>query len=183
MAVEEIDGIEYSECLTKIIKANCNLSEDIAIEEWVEELSTRSFFYCRFIKAVKLPKALSRIGDWCFEGCSGLTNFKGTTKIRYIGIGAFYNCSSLETVVLMNGVKAIYGLTFAGCTKLRKIKIPSSVKFINGSAFKRCYSLEEIEYKGVKYKCRYCKEKEEVVIEGTNEGVNWIFEGVNVKKP
>lgn len=168
MSTESIDGVEYNSDLTKIIKVDPSdiSTENIIIEEWVEELSVRSFFYCRFISNVKLSKKLKRIGDWCFEGCANLQSIKCYGKLEYVGAGAFYNCSSLNSVTLNNKIKALYQLTFAGCVNLKKIKIPSSVLSINSSCFKRCYSLIEVEYSGVKYKCQYDALNDVILIEG-----------------
>ena len=54
-----------------------------------------------------IPNGVTTIGDWAFEGCSGLTSMSIPNSVTTIGEYAFYNCNDLTSVTIGNSVTTI----------------------------------------------------------------------------
>ena len=52
------------------------------------------------IESIDLPKNLTSIGEFAFDGCTALTSITIPGKVKTIGRCAFSNCSSLVSVTL-----------------------------------------------------------------------------------
>lgn len=91
----------------------------------IELIHNATFYRCKNIKEIILPK-----------------------KMTYIGVNAFYGCKSLSSFTIPEGIETISESTFEGCKNLKEIVIPSSVKVIDTNAFKSCESLEKVIYNG-----------------------------------
>lgn len=90
-------------------------------------------------------KAVTRIGDDAFAGCSDMTSIELPEGITSIGTGAFYNCSRLISIKLPVGVMNIEGYAFYKCIRLTSIKLPSGVTNIGEFAFYGCNRLTSME--------------------------------------
>jgi hypothetical protein len=67
------------------------------------------------VKDLVIPEDVTRIKDYIFYGCTGLTTVSIPPSVTYIGYHAF-----------------------EGCTKLTSVNIPSSVTSIASNAFRKC---------------------------------------------
>ena len=94
---------------------------------------------------VTIPNSVTTIGEWAFEGCSGLTSVTIPNSVTSIGEGAFYICSGLTSVTIPNSVTTIGCLAFGDCSSLTSVTIPNSVTSIGDSAF---YLVKNIVYSG-----------------------------------
>ena len=94
-----------------------------------------------------IPDGVTSIGDWAFEGCSGLTSVSIPNNVTSIGEGAFYHCSGL-TSVSVPSINAFYNdkfsSVFSGYSNL-KVKINDGVTKIGESAFFNCSGLTSVE--------------------------------------
>ncbi|MDD3364991.1 MAG: leucine-rich repeat protein [Syntrophomonas sp.] len=89
---------------------------------------------------------VTRIGDYAFYGCTGLTGI--TTSVTNIGNNAFDDCTELTSITLLEGVTNIGEWAFYDCTGLTGITIPASVTSIGSKAFGRCAKLTSIAVAG-----------------------------------
>ncbi len=96
------------------------------------------------IRTVTIEEGVTYIGEWNFNGCSGLKQIIIPDSVRYIGGSAFYGCSSLTEVIIPDSVRYIGGSAFYGCSSLTEVTIPDSVTSIGSGAFYRCSSLTEV---------------------------------------
>lgn len=92
------------------------------------------------LTAVLLPHTITSIGDYAFNGCSGLT---GTLEIPAsvtdtIGKSAFSFCENI-TGISLSGAKYIGESAFQGCSKLSgTVLIPEATQEIKTWAFSYC---------------------------------------------
>ena len=100
---------------------------------------------------VTVPTSVTTIGEYAFDGCSGLTSISIPSSVTSIGSLAFKGCDSLTSISIPEGVTTIGDGTFSGCSGLTSISIPSSVEIIGPFAFENCDSLTSISIpEGVK---------------------------------
>ena len=59
------------------------------------------------VKDLVIPNSVTSIGDWAFEGCSGLTSVSIPNSVTSIGNYAFAFCSGLTSVTIPNSVTTI----------------------------------------------------------------------------
>ena len=79
-----------------------------------------------------------KLGDYVFEGCSGLTSLTIPSGVTAIGGNAFYGCSGLTSLTIPSSVTSIGWQAFEDCSGLTSLTIPSSVTSIGGCAFEGC---------------------------------------------
>ena len=87
---------------------------------------------------------VSAIGEWTFNGCTGLTSIKIPNSVTTIGQSAFALCVGLTSIEIPNHVTNIGSGAFYGCTGLTSIEIPNSVTSIEDNAFEGCTGLESV---------------------------------------
>ena len=92
--------------------------------------------------------AVTSIGTYAFQGCTGLTSITIPEGVTSIGGAAFQGCTSLTSISIPEGVMTIGNYAFLGCTGLTSITIPESVTMIGGAAFSGCTSLTSISIPG-----------------------------------
>ena len=85
-----------------------------------------------------------KLGDYVFNGCSGLTSLTLPSSVTKIGCYALLNCIGLTSLTLPSGVTSIGTSAFFCCYGLISLTIPSSVTAIGSQAFKHCSGLTSI---------------------------------------
>lgn len=85
-----------------------------------------------------------KLGDYVFNGCSGLTSLTLPSSVTEIGEHAFLNCRGLTNFTIPSGVTKIGGAAFFSCYGLISLTIPSSVTAIGSGAFNGCCGLTSI---------------------------------------
>ena len=85
-----------------------------------------------------------KLGDYVFNGCSGLTSLTLPSSVTEIGEHAFLNCRGLTNFTIPSGVTSIGHGAFFCCYGLISLTIPSSVTAIGSQAFKHCSGLTSI---------------------------------------
>ena len=85
-----------------------------------------------------------KLGDYVFNGCSGLTSLTLPSSVTEIGEHAFLNCRGLTNFTIPSGVTKIGAGAFFCCYGLISLTIPSSVTAIGSQAFKHCSGLTSI---------------------------------------
>ncbi len=80
-----------------------------------------------------IPSSVTRIADYAFEGCTGLTSITIPNSVTSIADYAFYRCTKLKNITIPNSVTSIGFKAFSKCTGLTSITIPSSVTSIESN--------------------------------------------------
>ena len=116
----------------------------------VTNIGNKAFKNCT-LSGIQLPKAVKRIGDEAFSGCTGLTSLEMPTALEKIGASAFAGCTGFTEIKVPDGVNVIGAGAFVNCTSLNKIDLPGKFKgIINESAmFAGCKQSLQIKYRGV----------------------------------
>ena len=93
--------------------------------------------------SVKLPKNVTRIGDWALYDCESLAEVVLPVKLESIGWGAFKMCVNLKNIDFPPTLKTIHSDAFEVCSRLEKISLPG-VESIGSGAFRSCNKLTEV---------------------------------------
>ena len=114
------------------------------IDYSVTKISEYAFSGCIGLTSVTIPSSITSIVNGSFSNCSNLTSVTIPNSVTSIGDRAFSNCNALTSITIPQKVTSIgYGL-FSNCSSLTSITIPTSVTSIGGSVFSGCTSLTSI---------------------------------------
>jgi hypothetical protein len=91
-----------------------------------------------------IPSNVTKITDWAFSNCSGLTSVTIPSSVTIIPEYAFFNCRGLTSVTITSGVTQIMKSAFEDCSGLTSVTIPSSVTIIPERAFYNCRGLTSV---------------------------------------
>ena len=87
-----------------------------------------------------IPNCVTRIKNYTFYGCSGLTSITIPNSVTTIGYEAFRDCSGLTSVTIGSGVGYIYSEAFANCGNLTDVYcLATTVPSTNSDAFNKSY--------------------------------------------
>ena len=103
-----------------------------------------AFNGCSGLTSLTLPSGVTEIGSFAFYGCSGLTSLTLPSGVTEIGSFAFYGCSGLTSLTLPSGVTEIGGYAFFGCSGLTSLTLPSGVTEIGEGVFYGCSGLTSL---------------------------------------
>ena len=109
-----------------------------------DKLGDYVFEGCSGLTSLTIPSSVTSISDYAFSGCSGLTSLTIPSGVTSIGDYVFYDCSGLTSLTLPSGVTSIGDWAFYGCSGLTSLTIPSSVTSIGWSAFSGCSGLTSL---------------------------------------
>lgn len=87
---------------------------------------------------------VTTIGEWAFEGCTGLTGVTIPDSVTSLGDGVFLGCSGLKDIAISKNLTEMGYCVFEGCSSLVSITIPDSVEYIGDSAFYNCTALTSV---------------------------------------
>ena len=144
-SVTEIGSYAFSGCtgLTNIVVSEGNKVYDSRdnCNAIIETESNTLIAGC--INTV-IPGSVTEIGDFAFDGCTGLTSIVIPDSVTSIGGDAFRDCTGLTSIVIPDSVTKISRNAFDGCSALTSIVLPKSLTKIDSEAFKGCVGLTDI---------------------------------------
>ena len=117
---------------------------DLIIPDSVTRIGDYAFRGCSGLTSVTIPDSVTGIGWHAFEGCTGLTSVTIPDSVSSIGQYAFWSCSRLTSVTIGNSVTYIGEWAFKGCTGLTSITIPDGVTRIYEHTFGGCTGLTSV---------------------------------------
>ena len=109
-----------------------------------DKLGDYVFNGCSGLTSLTLPSSVTKIGCYALFNCIGLTSLTLPSSVTEIGEGAFLNCRGLTNFTIPSGVTSIGHGAFFCCYGLISLTIPSSVTAIGSQAFNDCSGLTSI---------------------------------------
>ena len=109
-----------------------------------DKLGDYVFNGCSGLTSLTLPSSVTKIGCYALLNCIGLTSLTLPSSVTEIGEGAFLNCRGLTNFTIPSGVTSIGEGAFFCCYGLISLTIPSSVTAIGSQAFNDCSGLTSI---------------------------------------
>lgn len=135
--------IEKGEDFGKTLVAGCKNSE---IPDDVTKIGDYSFEDCNGLTSIRIPESVESIGAYAFRGCSSLSSITIPKSVKTMGGDVFSNCDKLE-VVFEEGIQVIPNEAlrcWMGGEGIVSVVIPYGVTHIGNDAFKGCSGLTSI---------------------------------------
>lgn len=126
---------------------NMNRLVSLRLPKNITRIGDYALQNCINLSDVNIPEGVTSIGSYTYGGCENLTSITIPNTIENMGSDMFNQCVKLETVIFPNTVSNnIYMANlFVGCISLKNIKLPSNLKVIPSGFFSGCSSLDKIE--------------------------------------
>ena len=124
------------------------------------------------IKDLVIPNDITKLKDYAFSDCDGLTSVSIGNSVTSIGNSAFYYCTGLTSVTIPNSVTSIGDMAFHNCTGLTEVNI-SDLSAWCKIDFSDCYANPLIYAK--KFKLNGSEIKDLVIPNDITEIKNYTF--------
>ena len=143
-----VDGVLFNKDKTELIKYPASRKDtSYTVPDSVKAIGDSAFegictyeftgiWYDRissYLTTITLPKGLTSIGDFAFNGCTSLTDITIPDGVGEISSHTFHGCTSLTSVKIGSGVKRIEQYAFFGCSSLN-LTIPDNVIILESYA-------------------------------------------------
>ena len=128
--IVEIDGIQYYIFNGEVhVVSVFDYVTEAVIPETIEGYPVTDIidaFRNSSVEKVVLPKTVTKIQEYAFEGCKNLKTVEMSDGVTNIGYSAFMNCEKLEEINIPNGLTEIKTQVFSPvqdkcCENLRGI--------------------------------------------------------------
>ena len=90
--------------------------------------------------------AVTSIGDWAFDGCTGLISVAIPNSVTSIGEWTFSGCIGLTSVIIGDGVTSIGQYAFQGCYSINSLTLGQSLLSYGIHAFSDVNNVETLIY-------------------------------------
>ena len=147
LTTDENGYVIYTDGDEKILVAYLGTNTELILPSYITKIYQYAFYACSGLTSVTIHDNVTSIGDYAFSG-TGLTtvnwNATACTSAGSYDYPIFKGCSNLATVNIGDNVKIIPSYAFRNCTGLTSITIPDSVTSIGWGAFYGCSGLTSV---------------------------------------
>ena len=144
LTTDENGYVIYTDEDEKILIAYHGTNTELILPLDITKIYQYAFCGCTGLTSVTIGGSVTSIGDWAFSGCSGLTSITIPDSVTSIGSYAFFGCTGLTSVTIPDSVTSIGSFVFYGCTGLTSVTIGGSVRSIDEKAFFGCKRLTSV---------------------------------------
>ena len=116
----------------------------VTIGDLVSKINDYMFYGCIGLSLLEIENSVTAIGNYAFYNCRALPEFTINDNVKTIGDYAFYGCKLIENIVMPNSLTELGDYVFQLCEKLSSVKFGDAVNAIGQGAFKQCGSLMSI---------------------------------------
>ena len=119
---------------------------EIIMEEGITKIGDYAFNGCTGLQTLELPTTLTSIGPKAFYGCSNWKTEIDMSKWTTIGEFAFYNCENITgTFELSQNITQLGRYAFYNCSKLTgEVVIPPSITYVGDNTFYGCVGINKV---------------------------------------
>lgn len=118
-----VDGVLMNKDQTALVAFPKARGGVYQIPDSVEVIEAGAFSNCHYLKEIRLPKNLKKIGWKAFEGCVRLEKIEIPESITRIEKRTFAGCQILEQIYLHENIQEIGKFAFDNCLLLRSIDV------------------------------------------------------------
>ena len=144
LTTDENGYVIYTDGYEKILVAYHGTNTELILPSYITKINQYAFYNCKGLTSITIPNSVTSIGEEAFYNCTGLTSVTIGGSVTSIGTWAFKDCTRLTSITIPNSVTSIGGSAFEGCTGLTSVTIGNSVTSIGNSAFEGCTGLTSI---------------------------------------
>ena len=138
-----LDGVLFNAGFSTLITYPTGKTGSYAIPNGISQIGDFAFDGCSGLTSIHMPNGLTSIGQWAFNSCSGLTVVTIPDTVLSIGDGAFGDCIRLGSIRIGSNVTTIGSSAFVRVS-LTNVTIPDEVTTIGDCAFSSCVSLTNV---------------------------------------
>ena len=143
------EGVLLDKSQQKLIQCPAGKKGEYKIPNSVTKIGEYAFGGCSGLTDINIPNSVTTIGEYAFGDCSGLTAINIPNSVTTIGNRAFSFCGRLTSINIGNSVTSIGNEAFYYCRELTSINIPNSVTTIGNEAFYNCSGLETLYFHSI----------------------------------
>ena len=121
LTTDENEYVIYTDEYENILVSYRGTERELILPSYITKINQYAFYRCTGLTSVTIPDSVTSISSSAFSGCKGLTSVTIGESVTSIGWGAFSGCSGLTSVTIPNSVTSIGSSSFWGCTGLTSI--------------------------------------------------------------
>ena len=125
LTTDENGYVIYTGGGEKILVAYHGTNTELILPLDITKIQQYAFYKCTGLTSITIPDSVTSMGKWTFFGCSELTSVTIGGSVTIIGDDAFYGCTGL-TNITFNGTIAQWRAISKGSSW--KYNVPSSCK-------------------------------------------------------
>lgn len=176
----DLSNTNIENILTKTF-FECKNIYRIILPKNLKVIGYQAFSNCQSLEELIIPESIEEIMPGAFEECINLFQITIPSSITNIEMNLFKNCSHLERITLSDGLKKIGESAFENCIRLTTINLPETLKTLDMYAFRNCRELPAIvipkNIKVIPRGCFYsCVRLQQVILHDEIERLDdWAF--------
>ena len=131
LTTDENGYVIYTDGDEKILVAYRGTNTELVLPSYITKINQYAFYLCTGLTSVTIPDSVTSIGSDAFSGCKGLTSITIPDSVTSIGGYVFYDCSGLTSITIPDSVTSIGYDAFRGCDNLQDIYITDIAAWCN----------------------------------------------------
>ena len=106
LSTDENGYVIYTDGTERFLVAYTGTETELVLPSYITKINQYAFYNCSGLTSITIPDGVTSIGEWAFEYCSSLTSITIPDSVTSIGVNAFYDTKWYNNQP--------YGLVYAG---------------------------------------------------------------------